>query len=121
MDEVGDMAVTGINHALQGKMSGVTVYQTSGAPGASASIRVRGLGTIGNNDPLYVIDGMPADNMNDVNPSDIERIDVLKDAASAAIYGSRAANGVVIIQTKKGKNQKNKCNLQYSPRLQYSY
>lgn len=103
MDEVGDMAVTGINHALQGKMSGVTVYQTSGAPGASASIRVRGLGTIGNNDPLYVIDGMPADNMNDVNPSDIERIDVLKDAASAAIYGSRAANGVVIIQTKKGK------------------
>lgn len=122
MDEVGDMAVTGINHALQGKMSGVTVYQTSGAPGASASIRVRGLGTIGNNDPLYVIDGMPADNMNDVNPSDIERIDVLKDAASAAIYGSRAANGVVIIQTKKGKKiRKNKCNLQYSPRLQYSY
>ncbi len=103
MDEVSDMAVTGINHALQGKMSGVTVYQTSGAPGASASVRVRGLGTIGNNDPLYVIDGMPADNMNDVNPGDIERIDVLKDAASAAIYGSRAANGVVIIQTKKGK------------------
>lgn len=103
MDEVGDMAVTGINHALQGKMSGVTVYQNSGDPGASASIRVRGLGTIGNNDPLYIIDGMPSSNMNDINPSDIERIDVLKDAASAAIYGSRAANGVVIIQTKKGK------------------
>lgn len=102
IEDVRDIAVTGINHALQGKMSGVTVYQNSGAPGASASVRVRGLGTIGNNDPLYVIDGMPADNMNDINPSDIERIDVLKDAASAAIYGSRAANGVVIIQTKKG-------------------
>lgn len=106
-DELGDMAVTGLNHALGGKMSGVTVYQNSGAPGSSASIRIRGLGTIGNNDPLYVIDGMPADNMNDINPSDIERIDVLKDAASAAIYGSRAANGVVIIQTKKGsRNEK---------------
>ena len=105
--ELGDMAVTGLNHALGGKMSGVNVYQNSGAPGASASIRVRGLGTIGNNDPLYVIDGMPADNMNDINPNDIERIDVLKDAASAAIYGSRAANGVVIIQTKKGaRNEK---------------
>lgn len=105
--DLGDIAVTGLNHALGGKMSGVSVYQNSGAPGASASIRVRGLGTIGNNDPLYVIDGMPADNMNDINPSDIERIDVLKDAASAAIYGSRAANGVVIIQTKKGtRNEK---------------
>lgn len=103
MEEMQDIAVTGVNHALQGKMSGVTVYQNSGAPGASASVRVRGLGTIGNNDPLYVIDGMPAEDMNDVNPSDIERIDVLKDAASAAIYGSRAANGVVIIQTKKGR------------------
>lgn len=102
VEDMRDVAVTGINHALQGKMSGVTVYQNSGAPGASASVRVRGMGTIGNNDPLYVIDGMPADNMNDINPSDIERIDVLKDAASAAIYGSRAANGVVIIQTKKG-------------------
>lgn len=102
VDEISDMSVTGINHALQGKMSGVTVYANGGDPGASASIRVRGLGTIGNNDPLYVIDGVPADNMNDINPSDIERIDVLKDAASAAIYGSRAANGVVIIQTKKG-------------------
>lgn len=102
VEEISDMSVTGINHALQGKMSGVTVYANSGAPGASASVRVRGLGTIGNNDPLYVIDGVPADNMNDINPSDIERIDVLKDAASAAIYGSRAANGVVIIQTKKG-------------------
>lgn len=103
---LNDLAVTGINNALQGRMSGVTVLPSSGAPGATTSVRIRGMGTFGNNEPLYVIDGMPAENMNDINPSDIERIDVLKDAASAAIYGSRAANGVVIIQTKKGKNGK---------------
>ncbi|GBU07409.1 SusC/RagA family TonB-linked outer membrane protein [Bacteroidales bacterium] len=102
LDNLNDLAVSGISSALQGRMSGVTVLQSSGAPGSGTTVRIRGLGTIGNNDPLYVIDGMPADNMNDLNPSDIERIDVLKDAASAAIYGSRAANGVVIIQTKKG-------------------
>lgn len=103
---LNDLAVTGINNALQGRMSGVTVMPSSGAPGATTSVRIRGMGTFGNNEPLYVIDGMPAENMNDINPSDIERIDVLKDAASAAIYGSRAANGVVIIQTKKGKSGK---------------
>ena len=102
MANINDMSVTGINSALQGRMSGVTVLQSSGAPGAGTSIRIRGMGTFGNNEPLYIIDGMPANNMNDINPGDIERIDVLKDAASAAIYGSRAANGVVIIQTKKG-------------------
>lgn len=102
MSNLEDMANVDINSALQGRMSGVTVLQSSGAPGSGTSIRIRGMGTFGNNDPLYVIDGMPADNMNDINPNDIERIDVLKDAASAAIYGSRAANGVVIIQTKKG-------------------
>lgn len=102
MSSLNDMSVSGINSALQGRMSGVTVLQSSGAPGSGTSIRIRGMGTFGNNEPLYVIDGMPADNMNDINPGDIERIDVLKDAASAAIYGSRAANGVVIIQTKKG-------------------
>lgn len=102
MASLNDMSVSGINSALQGRMSGVTVLQSSGAPGSGTSIRIRGMGTFGNNEPLYVIDGMPADNMNDINPGDIERIDVLKDAASAAIYGSRAANGVVIIQTKKG-------------------
>ncbi|NDV95357.1 SusC/RagA family TonB-linked outer membrane protein [Dysgonomonas sp. 521] len=102
MSSLNDMSVSGINSALQGRMSGVTVLQSSGAPGSGTSIRIRGMGTFGNNEPLYIIDGMPADNMNDINPGDIERIDVLKDAASAAIYGSRAANGVVIIQTKKG-------------------
>lgn len=106
VEGLNDLAVTGINNALQGRMSGVTVLPSSGAPGATTSVRIRGMGTFGNNEPLYVIDGMATENMNDINPSDIERIDVLKDAASAAIYGSRAANGVVIIQTKKGKNGK---------------
>lgn len=103
MDNLKDMSVSGINSALQGRMSGVTVLQSSGAPGSGTSIRIRGLGTFGNNEPLYIIDGMQSDNMNDINPSDIDRIDVLKDASSAAIYGSRAANGVVLIKTKKGK------------------
>lgn len=103
LDDVKNTAFTSIDHAIQGKMSGVTVVQDGGAPGASAKIRIRGLGTLNNNDPLYIIDGVPSGNMNDINPNDIERVDVLKDAASAAIYGSRAANGVVIIQTKKGK------------------
>lgn len=113
MSSLNDMSVSGINSALQGRMSGVTVLQSSGAPGSGTSIRIRGMGTFGNNEPLYVIDGMPADNMNDINPTDIERIDVLKDAASAAIYGSRAANGVVIIQTKKG-GRSDKVNISFN-------
>lgn len=113
MASLNDMSVSGINSALQGRMSGVTVLQSSGAPGSGTSIRIRGMGTFGNNEPLYVIDGMPADNMNDINPTDIERIDVLKDAASAAIYGSRAANGVVIIQTKKG-GKSDKVNISFN-------
>lgn len=113
MSSLNDMSVSGINSALQGRMSGVTVLQSSGAPGSGTSIRIRGMGTFGNNEPLYVIDGMPADNMNDINPGDIERIDVLKDAASAAIYGSRAANGVVIIQTRKG-SKSDKVNIAFN-------
>lgn len=104
MENIKDMNASNFNSTLQGRMSGVTVLQSSGAPGSGTSIRIRGLGTFGNNEPLYVIDGMLTDNMNDINPSDIERVDVLKDASSAAIYGSRAANGVVIIQTKKGSS-----------------
>lgn len=105
MDDIKDLSTSGIVSAIQGRASGVTVLQSSGTPGAPAAVRIRGIGTFGNSEPLYIIDGMPADNMNDLNPNDIERMDILKDAASAAIYGSRAANGVVIIQTKKGSNK----------------
>ncbi|MBX3241463.1 MAG: TonB-dependent receptor [Chitinophagaceae bacterium] len=92
-----------VPHALQGRAAGVTVIQNSGAPGEGVEIRVRGSGSINNNSPLYVVDGIISGDINSLNPADIESISVLKDAASAAIYGSRGANGVVIVTTKKGK------------------
>jgi TonB-linked SusC/RagA family outer membrane protein len=91
-----------LSHALQGQMSGVTVIQNSGEPGSGVEIRVRGSGSINDNSPLYVVDGIITSGINGLNPADIESMSVLKDAASAAIYGSRGANGVVIVTTKKG-------------------
>lgn len=87
---------------MQGQMPGVNISSESGAPGAGMKVNIRGLGTVGNSGPLYLIDGIKGDIAN-VNPSDIESIDVLKDAASAAIYGAQAANGVVLVTTKSGK------------------
>lgn len=92
-----------VSHALQGRAAGVTVMQNSGAPGEGVEIRVRGAGSINDNSPLYVIDGIISGGIGSLNPTDIESISVLKDAASAAIYGSRGANGVVIVTTKKGR------------------
>ena len=95
-----------VAHALQGQAAGVTVIQNSGEPGGSVEIRIRGAGSINDNSPLYVVDGIVG-GIGSLNPSDIESMSVLKDAASAAIYGSRGANGVIIVTTKKGKrNQK---------------
>ncbi|MGI4804915.1 MAG: SusC/RagA family TonB-linked outer membrane protein [Janthinobacterium lividum] len=89
--------------ALQGRLSGVDVKRSSGRPGSDMTIEIRGANSItGNTQPLYVVDGIPTGNINDINPSDIERIDVLKDASSTAIFGSRGANGVVIVTTKRG-------------------
>ena len=89
--------------ALQGKAAGVSVMQPSGEPGGGMSIRVRGTTSFnGSNDPLYVVDGVPATNINFLSANDIESLSILKDASSAAIYGSRAANGVVLITTKAG-------------------
>ncbi len=87
---------------MQGRASGLSVVNDA-TPGGEATVRIRGFGTIGNNDPLYVIDGVPTESQGNLNPMDIETIQILKDASSASIYGSRAANGVVIITTKKGK------------------
>ncbi|WP_175632586.1 SusC/RagA family TonB-linked outer membrane protein [Pedobacter ghigonis] len=96
-----------VGQALVGKVAGVQVSQTSGAPYSGTKIRVRGIGSINaSSDPLYVIDGYPAGNNVAINPEDIETIDILKDAASAAIYGSRASGGVVLITTKRGKDGK---------------
>ncbi|MDB5287222.1 MAG: SusC/RagA family TonB-linked outer membrane protein [Mucilaginibacter sp.] len=96
--------LTRIDDALRGRTAGVNVVQSSGAPGSAPSIRVRGVTSINNSDPLYVIDGVVVDNggLDNINPNDVESIDVLKDAA-ASIYGSRGSNGVIFITTKKGK------------------
>jgi TonB-linked SusC/RagA family outer membrane protein len=95
---------------LQGRAPGVTV-STPGQPGAAASVRVRGFTTFGNNNPLFIIDGVPTEDASKINPQDIESIQVLKDATSASIYGARAANGVIIVQTKQGKKGGNKISI----------
>ncbi|MDR0546726.1 MAG: TonB-dependent receptor [Dysgonamonadaceae bacterium] len=101
---VKDKPVANIAEALQGRAAGVMITN-SGAPGSNSSIRIRGLGSINDASPLIVIDGVPTDlNLNAINQNDVETIDVLKDASATAIYGSRGANGVIIISTKKGKD-----------------
>ena len=102
--------------ALKGMAAGVNVTSASGQPGTKSMIRIRGIGTINSSEPLYIIDGMPTDQngMESVNPSDIESIEVLKDAASGAIYGARAANGVILVTTKKGKIGKAQINYNFS-------
>jgi TonB-linked SusC/RagA family outer membrane protein len=102
--ELSKVAVTNVAEALAGRLPGVSVQAVDGSPGADIVIRVRGGNSISqSNAPLYVVDGLIVDNLNDIPPSDIESIDVLKDAASTAIYGTRASNGVVLVTTKKAK------------------
>ena len=105
-EELASMPITRVEQALQGRVSGVTIATNSGQPGSAATIRVRGITTLGNNNPLWVVDGVVVDNggIGYLNQSDIESIEVLKDAASAAIYGTRAAAGVILVTTKRGKS-----------------
>jgi TonB-dependent starch-binding outer membrane protein SusC len=126
-ESIGKLPVTGIDQALQGQAAGVQVTTNSGTPGGGVSIRIRGASSItASNQPLYVIDGVPINTGNyaqlgvggqgtnaisDLNPSDIESIEILKDAAAAAIYGSRGSNGVVLVTTKRGKAGKSKISL----------
>jgi TonB-dependent starch-binding outer membrane protein SusC len=110
-EDISIQPVTNIGQALQGRVAGVTVIN-NGAPGAAPLVRVRGVGTVNNANPLYVIDGFPTGDLNSINPKDIESLEVLKDASAAAIYGSRAANGVILITTKKGSNKKLSVNLE---------
>ena len=119
-DQIEKLSIQSLDQALQGQAAGVLVTQNSGEPGGNISVRIRGVGSFGNNEPLYVIDGFPVFNDNGrvgsagfsdnqfnslamLNPKDIESIEILKDASAAAIYGSRAANGVVLITTKRGR------------------
>lgn len=104
-DDVQKLNTNNALQALQGQTPGVTIQSTSGQPGSAMNVSIRGLGTVGNSQPLYLIDGIGGD-ITTLNPADIESIDVLKDAASAAIYGAQAANGVVLVTTKSGKEGK---------------
>ena len=105
--DINDLPVAGSDQIMQGKAAGVAITQVTGAPGDGVSVIIRGQASFGNSVPLYVIDGIPtADGINEISPNDIESISVLKDASSASIYGARAANGVVLITTKKGSNGK---------------
>ncbi len=114
-NDLEKVAPVRIDNALKGLASGVTVTTASGQPGASAQVRIRGIGTINNSDPLYIVDGMPIDGGIDyLNPSDIESIEVLKDAASGAVYGARAANGVILVTTKNGDKGKISVNYDFS-------
>ena len=105
-DDIAKLSTTDAFTALQGQTPGVMILQNSGQAGEGYKVNIRGIGTTGNSDPLYVIDGVAGGSLNDLNPSDIESIDVLKDAASAAIYGARAANGVILVTTRQGKSGK---------------
>jgi TonB-linked SusC/RagA family outer membrane protein len=106
MTDVEKTRVPNISQALQGQITGVQVTSSSGAPGDPVEIRIRGVGTIGNNSPLYIIDGIPSRDISFLNQADIKSMTVLKDAAAASIYGSRAGNGVILITTKGGRQGK---------------
>ena len=106
-DMLEKVAAVRVDDALKGLTPGVNVTSTSGQPGAGSQIRIRGIGTINDANPLYVVDGMAINGGIDyLAPSDIERIDILKDAASCAVYGTRGANGVILVTTKKGSKDK---------------
>ena len=104
-DELAKMNTTSALQALQGKTPGVSISSTSGQPGSDMKVVIRGLGTVGNSGPLYIIDGIEGD-ISVLNAADIQSVDILKDAASAAIYGAQAANGVVLVTTKQGQSGK---------------
>ncbi len=111
--ELEDLPITRVEQTLQGRVSGVTIAATSGQPGSNSTVRVRGITTLGFNEPLWVVDGVVVDSggIGFLNQSDIESVEVLKDAASQAIYGARAAAGVILITTKKGKSGKLNVNI----------
>ena len=114
-EDLLDKTPVDVYDILQGQVAGVQINSNSGAPGEGATVRIRGISTFGEGaNPLYVVDDLPVDNIDAVNPEDISSIEVLKDAASAAIYGSRSANGVILITTKKGVPGKPKVDVRYS-------
>lgn len=113
MRDLEQRRVADVSQALQGQVAGVQITQSTGAPGDAISVRIRGEGTIGNNSPLYVIDGIPSRDITFLSPSDIQSISVLKDASAAAIYGSRASAGVIVITTKAGRKGRSNIDINY--------
>ncbi|WP_321290710.1 TonB-dependent receptor [uncultured Sunxiuqinia sp.] len=114
-EEMENSTPTRIEDVMKGRVSGVQITQSSGQPGSDSKVRIRGIGTINNSEPLYIVDGMAVGGgISYLNPSDIESVEVLKDAASAAVYGARAANGVILVTTKKGKSGKASINYDFS-------
>ncbi|WP_373843326.1 TonB-dependent receptor plug domain-containing protein, partial [Bacteroides heparinolyticus] len=107
VEELSKRTTTNPAEALQGKIAGVNIMKSGGNAGAGVQVKIRGVKTFGDNEPLYIIDGFPGD-INSVNPQDIQAMEVLKDGAAAAIYGSVAANGVIIVTTKNGKKGETK-------------
>lgn len=103
-DQLKKTPAAGLDQALQGVAAGVTVNASSGQPGAGAEVRIRGIGTVNNSAPIYVVDGVIVDNINYLSPNDITSTEILKDASATAIYGSRGANGVILVTTKKGSS-----------------
>ena len=101
-EEISRLPVSDVTQSLQGRVSGVQITSNSGAPGAGTTVRIRGVGTLNNANPLFVVDGMLLDDIDFLNPNDVESMEVLKDASATAIYGSRGANGVIIVTTKQG-------------------
>lgn len=113
-DQLKTAGVSSVTKALQGRLAGVQVESAGGDPGSGMRVLVRGVGTWNNNDPLYIVDGVQVENIDNLNPNDISNISVLKDASAAAIYGSRAANGVVLVTTKSGTSGKVSINMKAS-------
>lgn len=107
-EDLAKLSTTNVQQAMQGRVAGVMVTSSSGAPGDDAMVRIRGISSANNSDPLYVVDGFPTGSIAHLNSSDIESMEVLKDASATAIYGNRGSNGVILVTTKKGKDQKGK-------------
>lgn len=113
--QIANIPVSNVSEAMTGKMAGVNITTTEGSPDADVKIRVRGGGSLSqDNSPLYIVDGFPVSSISDIAPSEIQSIDVLKDASSTAIYGARGANGVIIVTTKSGSEGKTQVNFNAS-------
>ncbi|HEX3006227.1 MAG TPA: SusC/RagA family TonB-linked outer membrane protein [Bacteroidales bacterium] len=117
-EDIENRTITRAEEALQGKSAGVQIVNTSGAPGSSPTVRIRGVASNSSSDPLYVVDGLRVSNIGSIDPNNIESMEVLKDAASAAIYGAEAGNGVILITTKKGKNGTSKLSYDFQYSIQ---